>query len=370
MSPVDSTPESGETQRGECKQQVLFGRFVLLECIAQEERYLLWRAHDRELARTLALAVFRDPLVPGSAAFEQVRCETSVALLLTHPHILRLHDFHAEGQLAALSMELPEGRSLEQVVRSRPPKTLTRDELLQLASQLCEAFEYAHVCAHVVHGNLKPSMVLVQPEGTVKISGFGSASTLASATTLRMIAPSISQTPDYRSPQVLAGAEPGPADDIFSLGLILWEMTTGSLPPITGINGLSSPALKTVGTFVSAEWENALLACMAREPSLRPRTAGDLARRLSLGASDGRSTSVSETVQVRPVYVHSPWVAPPGPSLFSLFSKRDQVLLILAALVLVGGLAWRYFEHSQTSHFSKSTTRAPSTDRVKAPDKP
>jgi serine/threonine protein kinase/peroxiredoxin len=187
----------------------------------------VFRAHDETLDRTVALKVLR----PGSPVPPQsLLAEARTAASLNHPNICIIHAVDSSQGAPMIVMEFVDGRSLAQM---RGEQSLPASEAAALARQVAEGMAAAHTHG-VVHGDLKPANVLVTPGGTAKIMDFGLArrhrTAIHEADTVLwdpVASGGLSGTPAYMAPEQAAGGSPTPPSDVFSLGLILYEMLTG-----------------------------------------------------------------------------------------------------------------------------------------------
>ncbi|MDB6092674.1 MAG: Serine/threonine-protein kinase PknB [Verrucomicrobia bacterium] len=294
--------------------QIVFGRYELEVIAGRGGMGVVWRAHDRQLERTVALKFLPEMVASDPEAVKDLKSETRRCLQLTHPHIVRVHDFVQDGNMAAISMEFVAGDSLARRKAEAPRRHLTVQELTPLTAQLCDALDYAHRSAHIVHRDLKPANLLVSNTGHLKVTDFGIARSLTEThTRLTSSTRGTSGTLLYMSPQQLMGDNPTPADDIYALGATLYELLAGK-PPfhrgdgyglMTQIREKSPPSiaakraeLEIQGEPIPPEWESTLLACLEKEPANRPSSAREVALRLGL-------TPASATM--------APWTVPPPP---------------------------------------------------------
>ncbi|HLE22692.1 MAG TPA: ABC transporter substrate-binding protein [Anaerolineales bacterium] len=198
---------------------LLNDRYRLADEIGRGGMAAVFRAQDELLDRQVAVKIIHKPDLT-SADRQRVLREARLAGRLNHPNIVSVHDAGEIDGSPFIVMELVEGQSLFQ----RRPGDLA--EIIGVASQLCEALAHAHRLG-IVHRDLKPENILLTPQGAVKLTDFGLALSLASRVTLEGV---IVGTVFYLSPEQLQG---GPIDgraDLYSLGVLLYEWTTGELP--------------------------------------------------------------------------------------------------------------------------------------------
>jgi eukaryotic-like serine/threonine-protein kinase len=187
----------------------------------------VYRAHDPAIDRLVAIKVVRPELVAGSGGvqlLERFRREARAAGRRFHPNIVAIWDFGDDNGTPFLVMELVEGQSLDQLIKSSGP--LAQDRSVAIITQVLSALGFAHANG-IVHRDIKPSNVMILPSDQVKVADFGIARLEASEFT---IVGDLLGTPAYMAPEQLSG---GPIDhrtDLFAAGVILFEMLTGVKP--------------------------------------------------------------------------------------------------------------------------------------------
>ncbi|MGB5210163.1 MAG: protein kinase [Gammaproteobacteria bacterium] len=200
--------------------QQLASRFELLRLLGRGGMGQVWLAKDAELGDQVALKILQQQLLADPAMIELMRHECRQARRLIHPSIVRVYDFHQTDGLAFISMEYVDGGELGRL-RDAPPA-----EILSPLVTLTGALAYAHDQG-VIHRDLKPSNVLLDHRGQPKLLDFGIAAALDTGSGLSL---SGGGTRVSASPEQAAGLPPSPADDAFSLGILLYELVTG-FPP-------------------------------------------------------------------------------------------------------------------------------------------
>ena len=302
--------ELGATLRGFASGQTLFGRFRLVRTIGRGGMGVVWLAQDEQLEREVALKFLPEMLVSDRTALEDLKRETRRSLSLTHHHIVRIFDFHQQGNVAGISMEYVDGDTLSNVRVEHGVRTFNPGQLGATVKQLCEALDYAHGRAKIVHRDLKPANLMVNRAGDLKVTDFGISASITESASRVSMRPS-GGTLVYMSPQQLMGEEPCVADDIYSLGATLYDLITGKPPFYQGNIDLQvrekvpppmaqrREALGNTGEPIPREWEETIAACLAKDSTQRPQNAGEVWERLSgewrAGASPGVPQSVNET---------------------------------------------------------------------------
>jgi eukaryotic-like serine/threonine-protein kinase len=187
----------------------------------------VYKARDRELDRTVAIKVLRPDLMTDAMALQRFKHELLLASSISHPNILRIHDLGEYNAVKFISMAYVDGGDLTQVMRKEGRLPLER--VLHIMKQLCGALAAAHG-VNVVHRDLKPQNILLDSDDRVYVSDFGIAKTLESDRTSVTRTGAVLGTPLYMSPEQVEGKSVDHRSDIYTLGLIFYEMLTGILP--------------------------------------------------------------------------------------------------------------------------------------------
>ena len=282
--------------------QKVFGRYTLIKVLGRGGMGIVWLARDEELERDVALKFLPDLMIHDRAAFDQLSRETKRCLELTHPHIVRIHDFVHDERSGGISMEYIDGETLSNLRAEKERRVFEPDEIAIWMSQLCDALDYAHTRANVIHCDLKPANLMVNQRGNLKISDFGIARSLGDSVSRLTVEQGRSGTLVYMSPQQLNGERSTHLDDIYSLGASIYELLTSKPPFYSGnidrqICERVAPSmterrkeLDIEPALVSQVWEDTVAACLAKDPSRRPQSAAEIAERLQLAAGQTRTT--------------------------------------------------------------------------------
>lgn len=206
------------------------GRYLVRREVGQGGMGTVYAAHDMMLGEVVALKVLRPLVAEDKEVVERFRREVRLARKVAHPNVARTYDIDVCEGLHYLSMELVEGSTLSAVLRDQPRLPVT--QAVDIAIQICAGLEAAHR-ENVVHRDLKPGNVLVTPDGDVRLLDFGVAKLLqdeppAGHDLTQLIGRAI--TPDYASPEQVAGRAVGVASDVYSLGVLLYELLVGQRP--------------------------------------------------------------------------------------------------------------------------------------------
>lgn len=299
-----------ERQVGRQAGDKVFGRYELQKVLGRGGMGIVWLATDLELHREVALKFLPDALAYNEGALADLKRETKRALELTHPHIVRVHDWVSDGEHAAVCMEYVDGKPLSTLRAVKPSGVFEVEEVREWIGQLCEALEYAHTRAGVVHRDLKPQNLMINARGELKVTDFGIARSLGETMTRTTGGGGgVSGSPGYMSPQQWQGKKSQPSDDLYSLGATIYELLTGKPPFYSGdVKGQTleetPPSMAERreelgiegGGPIAKEWEQVVAACLAKEPEKRPATAKALLNCLNEGSMTG---AIAPLVQAR-----------------------------------------------------------------------
>ncbi|HTT33146.1 MAG TPA: serine/threonine-protein kinase [Methylomirabilota bacterium] len=257
------------------------GRYEILEIIGTGAHGRVARAHDPMIGRLVAVKLFPKELAAGEARQRFLK-EARVVGQLSHPAIITLHDMGIDEatQTPYLVMEFLEGQPLDRILDKG---SIPFPKACAWAGEVASALGVAHRKG-VIHGDVKPANMLITDDGRVKLMDFGMAR-LASHDTH---ATPLAGTPAYWCPEQIMGKPQDSRSDLFSLGIVLYEMVTGKRPfdaeSLQGICGkvLSSTPLPPshANSSVPAAFDDIVARCLAKDPSLRHASAEAMAQEL------------------------------------------------------------------------------------------
>ncbi|MGC9400317.1 MAG: protein kinase domain-containing protein [Anaerolineae bacterium] len=209
--------------------KILNDRYRLIETVGTGGMATVYRGHDVLLDRPVAIKVLREPYAGDPAFRNRFLEEARAAAQLDHPNIVKIYDVGIHEEQPYLVMELVEGEDLKTLIRRRAPFSIP--EALDLACQIADGVGSAHQ-AGLIHCDLKPQNVLVTPDHTAKVTDFGIARAFQgeSAFASQEKEQVIWGSPHYLSPEQARGERPTPASDVYSIGVMLYEMLSG-VPP-------------------------------------------------------------------------------------------------------------------------------------------
>jgi len=257
-------------------------RYQLLERLGSGGMAEVYRARDLMLERSVAIKVLRADYSSNQEFQERFRQEARAAANLSHPNIVTVHDFGLDhGQLFIVMEQVP-GTDLKTLLRKRGRFTV--EEAIPVMVQACAGIGYAHR-AGLVHCDVKPHNLLITPDHRLKVTDFGIARALST------IRPGdrdevVWGSPQYFAPEQARGQAPSPASDVYSLGVVLYEMLTGTLPfnattaeELARMHIHSRPhLLSEYLPDVPPLLEQIEAKVLSKEPSARYRTADQLGR--------------------------------------------------------------------------------------------
>ncbi len=270
------------------------GRYTLRQELGRGGGGVVWLAQDEHLQQQIAIKRLPAELANDAVAMNDLVGEVQKARLLTHPHIIRIHDFvKLPDELPFVTMEFVDGTDLGALRNQQPNHSFTWDRLEGLASQMCEALQYAHE-QQIIHRDLKPANMMITREGNLKLADFGIAARVSDQLTQSEQEGDASGTTVYMSPQQMRGLRPEPADDIYALGATLYDLITTRPPFYTGdifdlVQHVPPPTLSQrmndygLENQLPPHVEQAIMKCLAKEPGQRPAGAKELAALLHPG---------------------------------------------------------------------------------------
>ena len=364
-------------------QVILNNRYQLEERLGTGGMAVVYRARDLMLERPVAIKILRENLSDDPDFRERFRQAARAAANLSHPNIVTVHDFGLDAGRLFIVMEYVPGTDLKSVLQRRGH--LSIDDGLALMVQACAGVGYAHR-AGLIHCDIKPHNMLITPDKRLKVTDFGIARALASIYPEEK-AEVVWGSPQYFSPEQAAGEAPSPASDVYSLGIVLYEIFTGQLPFVASSaaelirlhRDAPPPPPRQYNPLIPPALEQILFKVLSKEPAARYRTADQFGRVLVTFSQHSSAVSPvafptippgpeTEAIptQTEPRRSPRPQPQPPEPAYDGTMPLNDPppvvyslprenpfdidwgtVILGLLALIAVGGLIplylWVYF---------------------------
>ena len=261
---------------------VLNNRYQLLERIGTGGMSDVFRARDLMLERSVAIKVLHEKYSDDKAFQDRFTAEARAAANLSHPNIVTVHDFGYDHDQLFIVMEHIPGKDLKSILRQRGRYSI--DEAIPLMVQACAGVGYAHR-AGLVHCDIKPHNFIVTPDNRLKVTDFGIARALSTIQPDER-ADVVWGSPQYFSPEQAVGEAPSPSSDVYSLGIVLYEVLTGALP-------FTAPSSEELARLhlemnpipvseyipdIPSTLEEIVMKVLAKEPAARYRTADQLGR--------------------------------------------------------------------------------------------
>ncbi len=294
-----------------------FPQLEILEVLGRGGMGVVYKVRQKSLNRLAALKLLAPERVEDARFAERFQNEAHALAALNHPHIVTVYDFGQAGGFYFLLMEFVDGVNLRQAMRA---DRFTPEQALAIVPPICEALQFAHEHG-IVHRDIKPENLLLDKDGRVKIADFGIARMLhAEAPEVGLAESQPAGTPQYMAPEQRAHHRTDHRADIYSLGVVLYELLTGELPA----ESLQPPSSRIHGVRIDVRLDEIVLRALEKTPELRYQTAAEFRTQLE------NLTEAADTTQT-------------AASASSRFS-RTAIWGALCPLLLPAGLAFNSFE--------------------------
>jgi len=263
--------------------ELLGNRYEILEEIGQGGMALVYKAKCLKLNRIVAVKILRPQFASDEEFVARFQREAEAAASLTHPNVVNIYDVGQDGNLYYMVMEYVDEHNLKELIQQRAP--FTNEEAITITQQICDALDGAHNHG-IVHRDIKPHNILISHDGRVKVTDFGiaRAKTSSNVTEIGVVMGSV----HYFSPEQAKAGQVGSKSDLYSLGVVLYEMVTGQVPfdgesPIAiALKHLQEEPIppSKINSQVNSCLEEVILKLLAKDPNIRFSTAGEVKKAL------------------------------------------------------------------------------------------
>ena len=259
--------------------KILSNRYEIIDKIGSGGMAIVYKAKDLLLNRIVTIKILREQFAADEEFVRRFRREAQSAASLSHTNIVSIYDVGKDGDTEYIVMEYVEGQNLKDIIRNYAP--LSSDLTVELGIQIAEAIRHAHE-HHIIHRDIKPHNILVTEDGRIKVTDFGIARAVSAATMTHT--GDIVGSVHYLSPEQARGVQTNEQSDVYSLGIILYELLTGKVPydgetPISiALKHLQEQAVppSKLNPRVSPALENVVMRAIAKSPDQRYSTAKEL----------------------------------------------------------------------------------------------
>lgn len=288
LGSYDMNSEPGILSESEPTAHSQVGRYEIIGQLGRGSMGLVYKAQDPKIHRLVAIKTIRFSDEFDEDVIQEIKArffrEAEIAGQLSHPSIVIIHDVGDDGELTYMAMEYLEGEDLDKFTKKG--KLLSFRRVLDIVARIAEALDFAHK-TDVIHRDIKPANVMLLKNGTVKVTDFGIAKAISSSRTKTGV---ILGTPNYMSPEQIMGQKIDSKSDIFSLGVLFYQLITGELPfhgeNLSGllyqITQVKHPSPRQYNPKIPRVCEQILDKALDKDPAKRFRSAGDMAKVIHL----------------------------------------------------------------------------------------
>jgi tetratricopeptide (TPR) repeat protein/tRNA A-37 threonylcarbamoyl transferase component Bud32 len=309
---------------------VLSDRYEIIQLLGQGGMGSVYKARDIELDRVVALKVIRPELADEQTTLKRFKQELILARQVTHKNVIRIFDFGSHQNIKYITMEYVEGRDLATILEER---RFSPEEAARIIRQVCRALEAAHA-ENVIHRDLKPHNILCDETGRVRVMDFGLAR-LAEVSDLTRTGVVLG-TPAYMSPEQARGVAVDARSDIFSLGIVLYQLLAGQVPfraetvwaMLLARTQAPPPPPTSFDPGVPGPLSDITMKCLAIDPASRYQSAAEVAADLDLWLGDAQHGSI----------VFAPTPAVPLRQVRNKWRIAAVAFALFAILAIAGGL--------------------------------
>jgi len=289
---------------------VLGNRYEILQLLGEGGMGAVYKARDRELDRPVALKLIRPELASSPAMLARFKQELLLSRQVTHKNVIRIYDLGDADGVKFITMEFVEGKDLRALIHEK--KKFSPEESIRIMQQVCEALDAAHSVG-VIHRDLKPQNIMQESSGRILVMDFGLARTMEGDGMTQTGA--LVGTMDYMSPEQALGRELDQRSDLFTAGLILYELLTGKMP-FRADSVLASLIKRTqeravpvsdLDKTIPGALSGIVSKCLERDPKLRYQTAKELLRDIDTWQGKRAAATLGFHADVKPWGQTIPW---------------------------------------------------------------
>lgn len=323
--------------------RVLSDRYVLISHLARGGMADVYVAEDRRLGRRVAVKILHDQYASNDAFVERFRREAQAAAGLTHKGVVSVYDWGEDDGVYFMVMELVQGRNLRDVVKAEG--ALLPRRVAEIGLEVASALSAAHALG-IVHRDVKPANILLGPDGSVKVADFGIARAFDDSDQLTRTGAVIG-TATYFSPEQAQGHAADSRSDIYSLGVVLYELLTGQ-PPFAGESPVSvayqhvektPPKPTDIDPAIPRGLEAVVLKAMAKNPAERYQTADDLRRDLRRLLEGQVPAIAADDAPTRIMAAEPPGAPPAAPTAVDSEPAYEEPGRLEPSTIAIGALA-------------------------------
>ena len=263
--------------------RTLNDRYEITERVGLGGMAEVYRANDKVLGRMVAVKVMLPQYAADPTFTQRFRQEAASAAKLQSPYIVSIYDWGLDDETYYIVMEFLRGTDLKTAIKERG--FINQRKAAEIGSQVAQALSVAH-SANIIHRDIKPQNIMIQPDGNIKVMDFGIAR--AGDAGLSQTA-TVLGTAHYVSPEQAQGKDLGPASDIYSLGVVLYEATTGKLPfdgqdavsvAVKQVKEIPAPP-RTINPDIDPSLEAIIMKALEKDPAARFKDASEMRRYLN-----------------------------------------------------------------------------------------
>jgi len=281
-------------------ETLLNNRYELVAQQGSGGMSVIYKAVDRSLGRTVAIKILRPSLTQDPAFLSKFQQEARSVAMMAHPNIVTVHDVGSDGPTHYIVMEMVEGQDLKKLIKTQGALPYAR--ALDYAIQICEGLGYAHR-SRLVHADVKPQNILINKDDVIKVTDFGIAQAYTD-TMPQTRAEVVWGSPHYFAPEQAKGEKPTPASDVYSIGIVMFEMFTGRLPYVGSSQRELAmahiqedvPKAKDINLSVPEDISKIITKVMSKRPNDRYSQADQLGHILK-GLQERTKNASANTVQ-------------------------------------------------------------------------